>query len=132
MLVAERWRCSAVPSSLKIVLPASRASPGGPVAVQTTETGVQDCTMQLSHAYHHMLQQLQSGRYDVVQSRAAWRTTHLLACAAVVQHDVGQCFHAVLVQRRDARAQVHLTAIRRAEALVVARQVALPRRAGSE
>ena len=57
----------------------------------------------------------------------AGRTPHLLACAAVVEHDIGQRLHAVLMQSRDARAQVRLTAIRRAEALIVAWQVALAR-----
>ena len=91
--------------------------------------------MQQSHVSQHMLQNLlQHLQVSVMQCNAepAGRTPHLIACAAVVEHNIGQRLYAVLVQRRDARAQVRLVAIRRAEALVVARQVALMRKGGSE
>ena len=52
---------------------------------------------------------------------------HLLAGAAVVEHDVRERLHAVLMQRSDAGAQVRLAAVRRVQALVVARQVPLQR-----
>ena len=128
MLAAEMWCCRAVLYS--IISPALQ---GALSLCRMPDT--QDCNATVKCKHTAVTGKLThspaaSGQCNAVQCRAGWRTPHLLACAAVVEHDIGQRLHAVLVQRRDARAQVRLTAICRAEALIVARQVALPHEQG--